>query len=225
MACTGSVIVAFAPIPTSTAVPAGRSAVMAGAGDRFDAGALQQHVGPDVGELRSGGHRLVDAERQRLLQPGGVDVGDRDVCGARGAGHQPGEHPDRAGCGDQHPRAGGHPGLAARPDADRQRFDQGGAGIGERIGHGEGEVGIDHHLLGQRAVTGGVAKNRTSGQRLYRPARHCSQRRQGTPGSSATRWPRARWLTAEPTAITVPPLSWPRIIGASRTNSPIRSCS
>lgn len=70
--------------------------------------------------------------------------------------------------------------------------------------------------------TGGVAKNRTRGHRLYRPRRHCSQRPQVCCGSTATRVPTAGDSTPGPWAATTPEASWPSTSGAPTMKSPMR---
>ena len=72
--------------------------------------------------------------------------------------------------------------------------------------------------------TGGVAQKRTSGSTLYLPSREARERGFGMPGSIATRSPGLRCSTPSPTSSTVPEASWPRIMGCSRTNCPIRPC-
>ena len=71
---------------------------------------------------------------------------------------------------------------------------------------------------------GGVAKNAMSGHRLYAPEVHVGQAPHGTPGSSATRSPTARWDTPLPSATTVPDDSCPITMGALTTNGPMEPC-
>lgn len=59
--------------------------------------------------------------------------------------------------------------------------------------------------------TGGVAKNTTSGQRLYLPALQNSHLPQVIPGSKQTRSPGFKDVTPSPTSATVPAHSWPSL--------------
>jgi hypothetical protein len=70
--------------------------------------------------------------------------------------------------------------------------------------------------------TGGVAKNRMSSHRLYRPPLQWPQRRQLMPGSSATRSPADRCVTPGPTSSTTPAHSCPITIGSSTTKCAMR---
>ena len=56
--------------------------------------------------------------------------------------------------GDEHAAADADLGLAGRPDADRQRLEQGGGLVRHGVGHRVGEGLVDDDELGERAVDG-----------------------------------------------------------------------
>ena len=85
--------------------------------------------------------------------------------------------------------------LIGRMETDRQRLDERALQCADVFRQLEAERGLMRHILLKNAVsTGGVAKNTTSGLRLYWPSRQNLQWPQVLPGSSATRSPTLRCL-------------------------------
>ena len=118
-------------------------------------GALQQHVRLDrgIGQRRfTCVDGLARAEFPGEFQPARVDIADRDVGGAERLRRLQAQQADRAGAGHEHPRARSDAGLAARPDADRQRLDQRGRVVGQAVRHGVGEPLVHRDVLAERAV-------------------------------------------------------------------------
>jgi hypothetical protein len=70
------------------------------------------------------------------------------------------------GARDEHPRSGAHPALAAGPDPDRQRLEQGGRVVAHAVGHGMGEGRVHRDELGERPVDGRRGEEAHVGQRL-----------------------------------------------------------
>ncbi len=138
-------------MPTSTAVPAGRSALMPLVSASGVPRALDQRI-EVVAQVVVGAGSLRGAGAAGELEPVRVDVGDGDVGRAerdRGLHRQ---LADRPGAGDQHLVARGDARLAAGPHADRQRLHQRALLVGELVGEREREVLVDRHELRERAV-------------------------------------------------------------------------
>ena len=77
---------------------------------------------------------------------------DVDFGGAEGPGGLGGDDADRAGAGDKHAAAGLDVGAFAGPQPDGERFDQGGCLVTDAVRDVVGEVGLDGHVFGERAV-------------------------------------------------------------------------
>jgi hypothetical protein len=152
MSDIGTSAVAPGPIPTITAVPAGRiAAIPAARAAGWPEHSISASTSPGL-LARGDGARRAGALRQR--EPVLVRVARHQLGRAERARDLEDEQPDRAGAGDQHAIAGAHAGLAARPDADRERLHQRALLVGQRVRQREREVLVDRDVVRERPVDG-----------------------------------------------------------------------
>ena len=99
--------------------------------------ALQQHVGPrgrTRDRRRAHVERLGGAERRAPARAGAGSRRSTTTYAAPSArAGLDRDQPDRPGAGDQHPRAGATPPFRQAHSADRQRLQQGGRVVAERV--------------------------------------------------------------------------------------------
>ena len=167
----------------------------------------------------SASERRADVDRLQAQlrgerEPVRVDVGDGDAVGAVGPRDLGGDDADRPGAGHQHAGAGRDSGATARPDADRQRFEQPGGVVADGVGHGEHELGGHDEVLAEGAVVGRGGEEPHVGAQVVAAGQalpssggraHRARSRPADRGCSV--------LTSGPTATTTPPASCPRTRG------------
>ena len=99
-----------------------------------------------------GVERVGGAVFQGEGEPVFCDVADVDFGGAVGTGGLGGDDADGSGAGDQHAAARLDPGALAGPEADGERFDEGGRFVADAVRDVVGEVALDRHVFGEGPV-------------------------------------------------------------------------